>query len=205
MTHTVLVIDDDPTVLTNLEGLLKRSGFAVTTGASAGDMWRLLEGPRTDVLILDIILPDLPEKTTGVDLLPDLQRTHPMLPVIILTSENKVDLAVKAMKSGARDYLVKPVDPELLEITVHQAIEHRDQVEELEALRRGLGALDSLGGMIGTHPSMQLLYAQIENVAPSNGKRDGQRVGGAGLARQEPAGARPVCGHQLRGDSARAA
>ncbi len=169
MTHTVLVIDDDPTVLANLEGLLKKMGFSVATGTSAADMWRFLDAqPAADVLILDVLLPDLPDGRTGVDLLPDLQRTHPMLPVIILTSENKVDVAVKAMKSGARDYLVKPVDPELLEITVHQALEHRNQVEELEALRRGLGALDSLGGMIGTHPSMQVLYAQIENVAPSN-------------------------------------
>ncbi|MCX8037842.1 MAG: sigma-54 dependent transcriptional regulator [Candidatus Sumerlaeia bacterium] len=168
VTPTVLVIDDDPTVLANLEGLLKKMGFSVATGRSAAEMWPLLDGRPADVLILDVLLPDLSDGTTGVDLLPDLQRTHPMLPVIILTGENKVDVAVKAMKRGARDYLVKPVDPELLEITVHQAIEHRNQVEELEALRRGLGALDGLGGMIGTHPSMQLLYAQIENVAPSN-------------------------------------
>jgi len=164
MANTVLVIDDELTITRALEYQLPRLGYGVQTGESAADLWRQLESAPPDVVILDVMLPD----GNGVDLLPEVKERYPALPVIVLTGHATVDIAVEAMKRGAYDFLTKPIDPRLLEISLRRAIEHRNQEEVLTAYRRGLGALDSCGEMVGRHPTMQLLYAQIENVAPSN-------------------------------------
>jgi DNA-binding NtrC family response regulator len=165
MTNTILVIDDDPTVLRFLEHALhKQLGYEVRTGESAADLWKQLAAAPPDVVILDVMLPD----GNGVDLLPEVIKHYLALPVIVLTGQATIELAVEAMKRGAYDFLAKPVDLLRLEISLRRAIEHRDQTEQIAAYRRGLGALDSCGEMAGRHPTMQLLYAQIENVAPSN-------------------------------------
>jgi len=164
MTNTILVIDDDLTILRFLEHALDRLEYAVRTGESAADLWRQLDASPPDILILDVMLPD----ANGVDLLPELARRYPALPVVVLTGHATVDLAVEAMKRGAYDFIGKPVDLRRLEITLRHATDYRDLVEEVAAYRRGLGALDSCGEMVGRHPIMQLLYAQIENVAPSS-------------------------------------
>jgi DNA-binding NtrC family response regulator len=165
MANTVLVIEDDLPQLRFLEHALnKQLGYEVRTGESATDLWKQLEAAPPDVIILDVILPD----GNGVDLLPELIRHYPALPVIVSTAHATVDLAVEAMKRGAYDFLTKPVDLRRLEISLRHATEFRDLSEEVAAYRHGLGALDSCGEMVGRHPTMQLLYMQIENVAPSN-------------------------------------
>ena len=164
MRNTVLVIDDDPIILSFLEHGLSRFGYEVRTGESAADLWKQLETIPPDVVILDVMLPD----ANGVDLLPDLRERQPSLPVIVSTGHATVDLAVEAMKRGAYDFVTKPVDLGRLEITLRHATESRDSSEALAAYRRALGALESCGEMVGRHPIMQILYAQIENVAPSN-------------------------------------
>jgi len=164
MINSVWVIDDDPTIVRLFEQAVRRLGYEVQTGESAADLWRLAEARPPDVVILDVMLPD----ANGVELLPDLRDRFSSLPVIVSTSHATADLAVEAMKAGAFDFLTKPVDLRRLEVTRRHATEMRDVSEELAAFRRGLGALDSCGEMIGRHPTMLMRYAQIENVAPSN-------------------------------------
>ncbi|KPL11799.1 hypothetical protein AMJ85_02920 [candidate division BRC1 bacterium SM23_51] len=164
MTNTVLVIDDDPVVLRFLDHVLRRLGYDVRLGESGAELWKQLGSEPPDVLILDMMLPD----ANGVELLPDLRERYPSLPVVVSTAHATVDLAVEAMKRGAYDFLTKPVDLRRLEVTLQHATNYHDLTEEVAAYRRGLGALESCGEMVGRHPTMQLLYAQIENVAPSN-------------------------------------
>jgi DNA-binding NtrC family response regulator len=163
LARSVLVIDDDPTILSFLEHSLRRLGYVVRAGASGADLWRLLDEERPDVIILDVMLPDV----CGIDLLAELRRRRESIPVILSTAYATVDIAVKAMKSGAYDFLVKPVDIRILEVAVRRATEFHDMSEEITVWRKGLGALEGMGEMVGRHPSMQFLYAQIENVAPA--------------------------------------
>jgi DNA-binding NtrC family response regulator len=164
MTNTILVIDDDLTILRLLEQKLLGLGFAVRTGESGADLWRQIEAGPPDVLILDLFLPD----ADGVELLSQLRDRWPSLPVIVSTGHASVDVAVKAMKHGAFDFLTKPVDLQRLEVSIRHALDLRDLNEEISAYRHGLGALERCGEMVGRHPTMLLLYAQIENVAPSD-------------------------------------
>jgi len=164
MTSTILVIDDDLTILRLLEQKLRSLGFEVQTGVSGADLWTHLEASPPDVLILDMVLPD----ADGVELLSQLRDRYPAIPVIVSTGHASVDVAVRAMKRGAFDFLTKPVDLPRLEVSLRHAMDLRNLSEEINAYRHGLGALEHCGEMVGRHPTMLILYAQIENVAPSD-------------------------------------
>jgi len=164
MGKTVLVVDDDPTILRFLEHGLGRLGYDVLSCETAGELWRRLEGGLPDVIVLDVVLPD----GNGIEILSELRDRFPSVPVVISTGHATVDLAVEAMKRGAYDFMTKPVDMRRLEVTLRHATDYRDLAEEVDVYRRGLRALEACGGMIGRHHSMKLLYAYIENVAPSS-------------------------------------
>ena len=163
MAKTILVIDDDPTILKFLEASLKRIGYEVVTGQSAADLWEKLPGARPDFVLLDVMLPD----GNGIDLLPELLRRAPSISVVLTTAYATVDLAVEAMKRGAYDFLTKPIELRRLEVTLQHLEEFNELAREVDVYRRGLGALEGCGEMVGRHPTMKLLYGQIENVAPS--------------------------------------
>ena len=164
MPRRVLVIDDDPTILRILEHTLRRLGLEVTSGRSGAELWRQLDGERPDLVLLDLVLPD----ADGIDLLAELRRRGHAMPVIVMTAHGSIAKAVEAMRQGAYDFLEKPINPQLLELTVRKAADFQTLTEEVAVYRRAFSRFESCGEMIGRHPSMQFLYAQIENVAPSD-------------------------------------
>src|SRR3989304_6022086 len=95
----VLVIDDEPAVLRVLGLLLERNGFRVDTVASARDALRLLEREKLDVVLSDIIMPEL----SGVDFLRELRRHDLYVPVILMTAGPTLDSALDAIENGARE------------------------------------------------------------------------------------------------------
>ncbi|HEY4659700.1 MAG TPA: EAL domain-containing protein [Gemmatimonadaceae bacterium] len=113
----VLVIDDEPAVLRVLGLLLERNGFRVDTVASARDALRLLEREKFDVVLSDIIMPEL----SGVDFLRELRRHDLDVPVILMTAGPTLDSALDAIEYGAQQYLLKPVEPEALVKSVGRA------------------------------------------------------------------------------------
>lgn len=105
--NNVLVVDDDQNLRRSLALVLERSGYQVTTATNAQDAMRALHAGPIDLVFLDIKLPD----QNGIELLPQIRRLYPELPVLILTAHATLGTAVEAVRSGARDYLFKPIDP----------------------------------------------------------------------------------------------
>ncbi|MFR0875936.1 MAG: sigma 54-interacting transcriptional regulator [Bilophila wadsworthia] len=116
--HTVLVVDDDPGHRGMLEALLGRWGLAVT---SAGDgkeaVARVCERPF-DVVLMDIRMPDM----DGITALKEIRKYNPAVPVVLMTAYSAVESAVEAMKSGAVDYLIKPLDFDQLKSTLFKTL-----------------------------------------------------------------------------------
>ncbi|HYK97080.1 MAG TPA: response regulator, partial [Candidatus Acidoferrales bacterium] len=115
----ILVVDDEESVATTIEAILKLDGhdvLAVTSGEAA---IRLLHERQFDVVLTDLRLADI----DGIEILREVQRTSPDTAAIMLTGYASLESAVEALRSGAYDYLMKPSDVEELRATVNRAIE----------------------------------------------------------------------------------
>ncbi len=105
---SILIIDDEPKLSRSLAMLLQRAGYMVTTAVDAASGLKLLEAGAYDLVYLDIRLPD----QSGIQLLPQIHGLYPEMPVVILTAHATLETAIGAVRAGARDYLLKPINPE---------------------------------------------------------------------------------------------
>jgi DNA-binding response OmpR family regulator len=106
--HSILIIDDEPNLRRSLGLILQRAGYAVTTASDAAEALHVLQAGAYDLTFLDIKLPD----QNGIQLLPQIKELYPEMPILILTAHATLDTAIGAVRLGARDYLLKPIDPE---------------------------------------------------------------------------------------------
>jgi DNA-binding NtrC family response regulator len=167
----VLVADDQPDVLEALRLLLKGEGYAIETAASPAGILAALEEREFDVVLMDLnYTRDTTSGQEGLDLLSRIQSLDRLLPVVVMTAWATVDVAVEAMRRGARDFVQKPWEnARLLAILATQA-------ELVRALRRGqrLEAENRVlrGGdgphLIAEAPSMQPILDMIDRVGPSD-------------------------------------
>ena len=161
----ILVVDDDAAARTALGSLLETQGYQVD---SAGDgqaaLERLVELPP-DAIVTDLDMPVM----NGMQLIGELRNRGLDVPVIVVTSAAEVRSAVEAMRSGATDYITKPVDFDALLLSVERALENRDVRVENENLRRQVRQQHGEGvvGLLGTSPVMQGVYRLAKQVAGS--------------------------------------
>ena len=117
---TVFVVDDNPGVRSSLHRLMQSEGLAVETYASADEFLAAFDPARPGCLLLDVRL----RGASGLDLQDELRRRKALLPIIVITGYANVPTSVRALKSGAADFLRKPVNPEALLERVRAAIDH---------------------------------------------------------------------------------
>lgn len=120
-THSlkVLIADDEIEFATTLVARLKLRNFKATMANSGKETLTAIEQQKPDVLVLDLKMPDL----DGLEVLADLQTTHPRLAVIILTGHGSFEAGKQGMELGAYDYIMKPVDLNLLIEKIESAFE----------------------------------------------------------------------------------
>jgi len=100
----VLVVEDDPAIRRGLVDSLEFAGYRVLECGDGLDARRVLAGAQLDLVLLDVILPGL----NGFELLPEIRRQHPTLPVILVTARGAEEDRVRGLRTGADDYVVKP-------------------------------------------------------------------------------------------------
>jgi DNA-binding NtrC family response regulator len=135
MTKTrILVVDDDASLRRVLQVQLEQEGYAVASAASTQQTLSMLQVQPYDLVISDLKMPG----ASGLELLRQIRLQYPEAIVLILTAFGTVETAVEAMKSGAYDYLTKPVHPDELSLVVGRALEHLRLVKEVCTLRANL-------------------------------------------------------------------
>jgi len=107
---SILLVDDEDNLRRTLALILCREGYSVDTAATVAEAREHVENTTYDLAFLDLKLPD----ASGLTLLPELRERFPAMPVVILTAHDKLDAAIEAVRKGARDYLLKPIDPLLI-------------------------------------------------------------------------------------------
>jgi diguanylate cyclase (GGDEF)-like protein len=131
----VLLVDDERFARTLYADYLRAAGYDVEVADGAEAALALLAGRRFDAMLTDVILPG---SRDGLELLDAAKQLDANLEVIVITALDEVGPAVRAMKSGASDYLVKPVTPETLQLAVERCLGNRALLRENEALRAHL-------------------------------------------------------------------
>ncbi|MFA6110544.1 MAG: sigma-54 dependent transcriptional regulator, partial [Candidatus Latescibacterota bacterium] len=160
----VLAVDDQQPVLRLLQQALADQGYEVRTAASGAEALEAYRSTPADVVLLDLHLPRMP----GIEVLVQLRRLDAEATVIIMTGYGSVESAVSAMKAGAADYLVKPLDLGFLEVALERALARRRERGELSLLREQVLQHQAFEGMVGVSPPMQRLYDLVRRVAASD-------------------------------------
>jgi len=157
-----LLVDDDVSFQAALAELVRAEGFSVETAASLGEARTYLREHMPDLALVDLRLPD----GSGLELLREID-SQVTTEIVLITGNATVDSAVEALRSGASDYLIKPVDIPRLKSVLANVVRRRELREEIEALRGTLRTLGHFGPLIGASPAMQAVYDMVARVAPT--------------------------------------
>jgi DNA-binding NtrC family response regulator len=160
----VLIIDDDVATAAGLADVIESWDYEPRTAVSLKIARREIATRLPDLVILDLQLPD----GSGIELLEELRKDVPALPVVMLTGHATVDTAVEALKMGAEDFATKPVDLVRLKVTLETVREKNELRREVLELRRELQRFGAMGRLVGKAPSMMELYREIELVASTD-------------------------------------
>ncbi len=163
---TVLVIDDDRATLHLMRQTFRDTGVMVETARTASEGLDIVTDRHPDLVVLDVMLPDI----SGIEAYQNIKRLDPRLPVIFITAGGTSDTAIEAVKAGAYDYLLKPLDMERVRELVQQALEMRRRMNIQVKLPGAPFDLDGDGDdqMVGRSPQILEVYKSIGRVASQN-------------------------------------
>jgi two-component system, NtrC family, response regulator AtoC len=159
----ILIVDDDEGVRQVLGQALSESGYRVIAAESGEKAVATAKEETLDLVILDMVLP----RVDGMAVLKEITTLRPELPVIMVTGYASVETAIKAMKMGAVDYLVKPFRMDEVELVVGKALERSHLRRENVYLRRQLETNYGVHNLIGQSAAMRRIVALIDQVASS--------------------------------------
>src|SRR5436190_7108283 len=159
----ILIIDDEAAIRESLQTLLELEGYEVETAANGEQGLSKLGERPFDLVLLDLALPD----RNGLELLPDIRALDAQLGVIMITAYGTVEDAVRAMQSGATNFLQKPWDNEKLLADVRAAVARRRAEEENIQLKRALKRRYNFENIVGKSEPMLKIFDLVAQVAPS--------------------------------------
>ena len=162
MAVRALVIEDDAVCRRSLRAGLEKLGLDVLEAISAEE-GRPLLSEGVSMLFLDLGLPGIP----GDRFLQQLTRSHPDIPVIVLTADDRLERAVELMREGAFDYIAKPLDTSLLEAAVTRACNEWHRRREVKLLREERDRREGIKAVVGSSPPMRKVFEQVRQAARS--------------------------------------
>ena len=156
---TILAADDDATHREMLRTLLREWGYAVGEAVDGEQAVALCREQSFDLVLMDVRMP----KKTGLEALKEIKAHNPALPVLIMTAFSDVAAAVEAIKSGAYDYLTKPLDFEKLKVVLRNVFAHVGLIEENASLSGSLAATEAHSDMVGRSAAMSALWEMLSD------------------------------------------
>jgi len=155
----LLLVDDDPNTLASLARAFRLAGHEATVCDNANRAVELLRTETFDLILSDVVMPG----KSGMELLDDLKKAGVKTPIVLISGQANIEMAVKATRLGALDFLEKPLSTDKLLVTVENALRLTRLEDENRELRQRLGKHE----LVGSGPAMKKLLAQIDRVAPS--------------------------------------
>jgi len=155
----LLLVDDDHNTLASLSRAFRLAGHEATVCDNAARAIDLLRAESFDLILSDVVMPG----KNGLELLADLKKAGVKTPIVLISGQANIEMAVKATKLGALDFLEKPLSTDKLLVTVENALRLSRLEDENRELRQRLGKHE----LVGSGPAMKKLITQIERVAAS--------------------------------------
>ncbi len=164
MEGRVLVVDDDNDLLALLDESLRGHGYEVTTCGTAEMGLEVLERSGFDVVLADVNLPGM----SGIDFCARVAADRPDLSVIVMTAFSSMKAAVGALRAGAYDYLVKPLDTDALAMRLARVVGERRISDEVRRLREVVSGDRGFEGLLGTSAPMQQVFDLLQRAAETD-------------------------------------
>ncbi len=161
MTNRILIAEDEQILRQTLAKLLETEGYEVLQAADGRAAYELVVEQSVDLVISDLRMPEL----DGLQLLSRLVQLAPELPVIMVTAYGTVDNAVAAMRKGAWDYLLKPVQFDDLLMKVKRALEYEELARHREVLTEQLAGGSTFHDLVSEAPNMRALFEQVKKLS----------------------------------------
>jgi DNA-binding NtrC family response regulator len=160
---TLLVIDDEPNILTSVRRAMELEGFGVEVAGSAALGLEKLGERDIDLVLLDVMMPEM----TGLEALPMIREAHPSVTVVMMSGNATIETAVNATKLGAHDFVEKPLSSDKLLLTVQNALSFAKLSREHAKLKaRSIAEF----AMIGSSGAMKSIFDKISKTAPTLGR-----------------------------------
>ncbi len=157
----ILLVEDDLSHCTILQALLTGWGYRVSTAHNGLEAMEQVKNQPFDLILTDVRMAEM----DGIEALKAVKAYNPAIPILIMTAYSNVESAVEAIKAGAYDYLTKPLDFDMLQLTLERALEHTSLKTENHSLKQRLLFDDQ--NMIGRSEPMRRLMEMIAMIAPS--------------------------------------
>lgn len=163
---TILVVDDEEAMRESLSAWLIREGYSVQAASSGKEALTVMKNYQFDLVLVDMKMPGM----DGLELLTKIKDIYQATLVVIITAYGSIESAIKAMKQGASDYLLKPFDPEQLILLIERLSEQKALKDENERLRARLAQQDQIWmeDLLGQSDEMKKVFEQIEDIAQTN-------------------------------------
>ncbi len=161
---SILIVDDEPNLRATLAMILQREGYVVTTAASANEAHQLLQAGAFDLVFLDIKMPD----KSGLTLLTEIRDLYSNMPIVLLTAYASLESAIDAVRKGADDYLLKPIDPpQILERVRLVLAKQKQPIRRKKIVDEMRGLLAELTKIEGVEDSEQTFLQDAPSIDPS--------------------------------------
>ncbi|MFW6323725.1 MAG: sigma-54-dependent transcriptional regulator [Desulfovibrionales bacterium] len=163
MQQTILIVDDNESHRVMLTTMIQSWGYATRSVGDGADAVSFIRKEPVDLVLMDVRM----ARMSGLEALKRIKGYNPAIPVLIMTAYSSVDSAVQALKNGAYDYLTKPLDFDVLKLTMERAMDHTRLEVENRALRQKVVSDSGMSSIIGRSAPMRELLGMVAMVAPS--------------------------------------
>jgi DNA-binding NtrC family response regulator len=161
--NRILVVDDEEIMRSSLTDWLKEDGYYVMAVEDGFKAIEKVKQEDWDLAVVDLKMPNI----DGLEVLTEIGKIKPEIPVIIVTAYATIDTAVMAIKAGAADYIVKPFNPEEISVVIAKLVEHQRLIKENIRLRKELNRRFKFQDLIGKSSKMLKVVEMIKTVAPT--------------------------------------
>jgi two-component system response regulator HydG len=159
----ILIVDDEQSMCELLEADLRLRDFKTEWYLSAEKAFEALGKQPFDAVLTDLNMPGV----GGIDLCKWIVANRPDIPVIVMTAFGSLETAIAAIRAGAYDFVIKPIEMNLLGVTLTRAVQHRQLQEKVKVLSEAVARSERFGDILGSSATMQELFDQLGRIADS--------------------------------------
>jgi len=164
VTPRVLVVDDEQSMCELLETDLRMRDFEPQWYTSAKDALLAMSRSEFDVVVTDLKMPGI----DGIELCQRIVANRPDIPVVVMTAFGSMETAIAAIRAGAYDFVTKPIEMDMLALTLQRAVRHRQLQERVKTLSEAVARSERFDELLGASPVMQQLYDQMSRIADTD-------------------------------------